>query len=199
VSGIQLAGSTTGQAGFDINYGGAEDLQLTTVIPLDYRSHGEMGVGDVELAAKYRFLHQAEGSEMPDLAFFPRVITPTAGRQFGPRRFSYQLPLWAEKDWGKWSAFGGVSYDVNPGPGNRNFWLEGAALTYAFSEDFSLGAEIYHQTAAVRGDVSFTAVNLGTTYRLTQHWSLIASGGPGVQNPRREGAYDFYAALKLDY
>jgi hypothetical protein len=37
------------------------------------------------------------------------------------------------------------------------------------------------------------------TYRLNDHWSLLASGGPGIQNAREEGRYAFYASLKADY
>jgi hypothetical protein len=40
---------------------------------------------------------------------------------------------------------------------------------------------------------------MGVTYRLSDHWSLLASGAPGVQNARREGRYAFYAWLKADY
>src|ERR1700761_8088927 len=48
--------------GIDFNYGGAPDLQLTAVVPFGV-SHAKgapsvAGFGNVELAAKYKFLHQ---------------------------------------------------------------------------------------------------------------------------------------------
>jgi len=198
VSGVQAEGTLSGQAGFDINYGGARDLQLTAVIPLDY-SGGQGGTGDMELAAKYRFLHQAPGSWTPDVAFFPRVFLPTQGPQFGPSRLDLFLPLWAEKDWGKWSLFGGGGYTFNPGLDNRNYWLTGIALSRALGERWSLGAEVYHQTPQARDARTFTGVNGGVTYKVTDHWTFMLAAGPGVQNARQGGQYDAYLALEATY
>jgi hypothetical protein len=200
-AGTHAPGGTDGAAGFDINYGGAKDLQLTAVVPLNYQTgtEGGAGLGDIELAAKYKFLHQAEGSPLPDIAFFPRAFVPTAGRRFGTRRLSILLPLWAQKDLGKWSLFGGSGYDINPGPGQRNFWLTGIGAQRAISDTFSLGAEIYRQTADADDARRFTGVNLGALYKLSGHWSLIGSVGPGIEHARTQGRYTFYVALKADY
>lgn len=198
VAGTQVAGDMAGQAGFDINYGGAKDLQLTTTIPLDYQA-GQAGLGAIELAAKYRFLHQSDTSWLPDVAVFPRVFVPTASRQFGPLRLNLLLPLWAEKDFGPWSVFGGGGYQLNPGPSQRDYWLSGLTVQRTLNDRFSLGAEIYHQTPQALGARTFTGVNLGAITKLTDHWSLLASGGPGVQNARREGRYDFYVSLEATY
>jgi hypothetical protein len=109
------------------------------------------------------------------------------------------LPLWAEKDFGPWSVFGGGGYMINPGPGNRNFWQNGLTVTYAFSERFNLGAEVYHQTPNTLQAREFTGLNLGAIYKLSERWQLLASGGPGVQNAREGGQYDAYVALELTY
>lgn len=201
VGGSHVPGSTAGEGGLDLNYGGAKDLQLTAVIPFAYDTEGDgrFGMGTVELAAKYKFLHQAEGSATPDAAFFPRVFVPTAGSGLGSRRANLLLPLWLGKDFGKWSLFGGGGYVINPGDGNRNFWTGGVALTRQVTARLNLGAEITHQTADARDAHDFSGVNLGMIYKLTDHWSLLASGGPGVQNAREGGLYDFYLALKADY
>src|ERR1700744_5193170 len=53
-------GGTEGETGIDFNYGGAPDLQLTAVVPMAYDGEGHRGLGNIELAAKYRFLHQDE-------------------------------------------------------------------------------------------------------------------------------------------
>jgi hypothetical protein len=199
--GTHVPGETDGAAGFDINYGGAKDLQLTAVLPLNYQTgaDGAVGIGNIELAAKYKFLHQSDGSPIPDVAFFPRAFLPTAGHRFGTRRLSILLPLWAQKDFGKWSLFGGGGYDINPGPGQRNFWLTGIGLQRAISDRFALGAEVYRQTADADDARRFTGVNVGALYRLSKHWSLIGSAGPGVEHARTQGRYAFYAALKADY
>jgi hypothetical protein len=202
VTGTHTPGQTAGAAGLDLNYGPIKDLQLTAVIPLAYQT-GQTGVdpglGDIELGAKYRFLHQAEGSLMPDVAVFPRLFVPTGGRQRGTGRFSLLLPIWAQKDIGKWSVFGGGGYTINPGPGQRNFWLSGAALSRPVTDRLTLGIEVFHQTPDAIDAKDFTGMNLGVIYKLTDHWSLLASGGPGLQNAAEEGRYTFYVSLKADY
>jgi hypothetical protein len=199
VSGVGTPGAVAGSAGLDLNYGGAKDLQLTSTIPIGYQTGASAGLGDIELAVKYRFLHQRAGSILPDVAFFPRVSFPTGGLIYGTGRTQFLAPLWAEKDFGAWSLFGGVGYTLNPGGGQRNYWISGAALTRTMTPRFSLGAEVYHQTHTDAEGRDFTGVNLGALYRFTPHWSLIGAGGPGVQNPQRGGDYDFYVALKADY
>jgi len=199
--GSHIAGATSGSTGFDINYGGARDLQLTAVVPLDYETgrDGSVGIGDVEIAAKYKFLHQSEGSILPDVAFFPRAFVPTGGHRFGTGRVSLLLPLWAQKDLGKWSLFGGGGYQINPGRGQRDFWLTGIGLQRSVTECLAIGAEIYHQTADADDARRFTGANIGALYKLTDHWSLLGSAGPGLQHARSQGRYSFYFALKADY
>src|SRR5262249_12621653 len=103
-----------GQAGLDLNYGGAKDLQLTAFVPLQWERSGKsVGMGQVQLALKYRFLHPAEGSSLPDVAVYPQVILPTG--PFSNGRASFVLPVWAQKDIGPWSLFGGGGYTWNPG------------------------------------------------------------------------------------
>jgi hypothetical protein len=198
VSGAGTPGDLVGEAGFDINYGGAKNLQLTAVIPAAFQNANEIGGGDIQLAVKYRFLQQQAGSWTPDVAFFPRVFLAT-GTRYDPERPGLFLPIWAEKDWGPWSVFGGGGIQLNPGAGERNFWQSGLAVSRSFGARFSLGAEIYHQTPQDLTARDFTGVNLGATYQLSHHWTLMISGGPGVQHARQEGQYDFYAALLASY
>jgi hypothetical protein len=201
VAGTVTAGETDSQAGFDLNYGAARDLQLTAVIPLDYRraARTDAGLGTIELAAKYRFMHQSDGSPLPDVAFFPRLIAPTAGRTFDTGRLRVFLPLWAQKDAGKWSLFGGGGYTINPGPGQRGFWLEGIGLSRSLGDRLSVGAEVFHQSRDADDTRPFTGVNVGALYRLSRHWSLIGAAGPGIENARQQGQGTFYVALKADY
>ena len=146
VSGTNTPGQTAGEAGFDLNYGGAKDLQLTAVVPLEYDGHpgARAEPGDLQLAVKYRFLHQSEGSWTPDAAVFPAIGLPTGGRTFSSGRPTLFLPVWLQKDVGKWSSFAGGSYDINPGPSRRDFLLVGWAVTRGVSERLNLGAELYH-------------------------------------------------------
>src|ERR1700677_2835120 len=85
-----------GESGIDFNYGGAPDLQLTAVLPLAYDERAQTGFGNVELAAKYKFLHQEENGW--DVSVFPRVFLPSASKKVGTQHAAFLLPLWAEKD-----------------------------------------------------------------------------------------------------
>jgi hypothetical protein len=197
--GSHVKGVTGGAGGLDLNYGAAKDLQLTLVFPSEYENSGRLqaNLGDVEMAAKVKFLHQDDAGL--DLAFFPRVFLPTAPRQGAPKQASLLLPIWAGKDFGEWSLFGGGGYVINPGPGNRDFWQGGVAVTKDVSERVNLGGEVYFQSADVAGGKGFAGVNLGISYKLTDHLSLLGAAGPGVKNARDNGRYDYYLSLKLDY
>ncbi len=204
VSATRSSDGLDGEAGLDLNYGGAKDLQLTAVLPLGFdnprgfSTHGLKGGGGViELAAKYKAVHQVEDGWRPDIAIFPRLFIPT-DRRFGPSRVNLLLPVWAEKDFGKWAVFGGGGYQINPGPGQRNFWQGGLTVTRALGERLSLGAEVFAQTKDAADGAGFATLRAGATYRVTEHWSLLASGGPGrAQGGGRQNV--FYLALKADY
>jgi hypothetical protein len=194
-------GETAADAGVDLNYGAAKDLQLTAVLPLSYDRAGgatRFGSGDVELAAKYKFLHQKKGGVLPDVAFFPRLFLPTAGAGLGSGRVGLLLPLWAQKDLGPWAMFGGGGYQINPGAGNRNYWLTGIGITRAVTKRLTLGAEIYHHGPDAAGGKPFTGVNAGMSYRIAGPYSFLLSFGPGIEHRREEGRYAVYTALKLD-
>jgi hypothetical protein len=201
LNGAHVTGETAGQTGVDINYGAAKDLQLTLVVPAAYEDalQTHVGMGIVEVAAKYKVLHQREGSFVPDVSIFPRLLLPTAGHRFGSSRVNVLLPVWMAKDAGGWSLFGGGGYQINPGGENRNFWTGGLAVERAVTDRWALGAEVYGRTKDASDGLSYTGVNVGMRRALTEHWSFLASAGPGVRHARQEGAYNFYVALKADY
>src|SRR5207237_7822178 len=123
--GTRADGALEGAAGLDLNYGLLPDVQLTATLPIDFVRDGgtRAGAGDVEIGVKYRFFeNEAAGIA---IAIFPRVILPTAGRHFGTGRVQLLLPVWAQKDFGPWSLFGGGGYTINPGAGHRNFGQRG--------------------------------------------------------------------------
>ena len=203
VGGAKGADGLGGEAGFDLNYGAARDLQLTAVLPIGYSARNyalgdfKAGGGVIELAAKLKLLHQSQGGWTPDLAVFPRVFIPT-NTNFGPAKVNLFLPVWLGKDFGKWSLFGGGGYDINPGPQGRNFWQGGVALSRALGERASVGAEVWRQGADAPGGGGATTANLGATWRFSKHWSLIGSAGPTWEDGGGHGS-DVYLALKADY
>jgi hypothetical protein len=199
ISGTNTPGMTAGQAGVELNYGAASNLQLSLTLPADYvlSSGPRAGGGDLDIGAKYRFLDSAGDSWLPDAAVFPAVIVPTGARGFGTGHASLFIPVWLEKDFGKWSTFGGGGYDVNPGVGQRNYAFAGWAVTRSFGEHLNLGVEIYHQTPSISGGAALTNLGFGAIYQMTKHWAVMASGGPGFERQSRSGASAFYISLQF--
>lgn len=191
LDGVREDGATGTDAGIDLNYGGARDLQLTLALPLSKDPGGPRTIGDIEVAVKYKFLHQGSGPFGADVAFFPRAYLPT-GR--GTTRTRLLLPLWVQRDFGKWSVFGGGGYVLNPGAGQRNYWQQGAAVTRQMTQGFQLGLEYYGQGRASSDDRPVHGLNLGAVVHLTGPFSLLGSFGQGLN--RRQTI--FYSSLKLD-
>ncbi len=200
-TGTAFAHATEGISGFDINYGGARDLQLSAVVSAAYE-HGageasHVGLSDLELGAKYRFLHQRAGSWLPDVSLFPKLEVPTANHRFGSGKAGVSIPLWAEKDFGPWSLFGGAGWTLDRGAGNRNYGFGGVALTRQAARNLTLGGEIYHQTADAIGSPTSTGVGFGVDWQVAPKWSIIGSGGPLIQHRSTAGDYAAYVALKF--
>jgi hypothetical protein len=188
-----------GDAGFDLNYGGVKDVQLTATLPLSF-SHAPLegwrgGTGDVELGVKYRFLNNEKSGF--SAAVFPRAILPTAAHSPGEKT-RFLLPLWVEKDFaGGTSLFGGGGFTINPGAGNRDFWQAGIALTHDLSKTISAGAEITRQGSDTVGATAQTRAGVGTIIQISDHYALLFSGGPTWAD--HQTSYHFYAALGLNF
>ena len=190
--------SADADTGLDLNYGAIRNVQLTATLPLSFEHERESGwrggTGDLELAVKYRFLHYEKSGV--SAAVFPRVFLPTSTLQScGPLRLL--MPIWLQKDWGRTSAFGGGGYEINPGPGNRDFWQEGAAVTHDFGHGFSAGAEIAHQGPDSDGGTSEIDAGAGVIVHLSRIASFLASAGPTWADHRT--GYHFYASLGLNF
>jgi hypothetical protein len=186
-------------AGFDLNYGPTEGVQLTATLPLSFphdpNEGWRAGTGDLELGVKYRFFDDRQVGV--SAAIFPRVILPTSNLA-ADERARLLLPLWIGKDLGAGaSLFGGGGYEVNPGHGNRNFWQAAAAATQDISRNVSIGAELAHQGPDASGAASQTRAGVGGIIKLGGPSSLLMSAGPTWAG-RRTG-YHFYGALGLNF
>jgi hypothetical protein len=188
-----------GAAGIDFNVGAATDLQLTAVVPFAWNApddaNTERDVGNVELAAKYRFVHQDDVGV--DVAIFPRVFLPAGASAVGSKHTQVLLPIWIGRDTDAWSTFGGGGCVIDRGNDARDFCLWGWAATLQVRADLQVGAEVYHQTADVRGGHASTNVGFGATYDLGEHLHLMASGGPTVENSASTSDANWYVALLI--
>lgn len=196
-SGEELHSAVDDETGFDLNYGPAKGVQLTATLPLgfsrDPASGWHSGTGDVELAVKYRFMHDEKDGF--SAAIFPRAILPTSTIAEGERT-RLLLPIWMGKDFaGGTTLFGGGAYEINPGAGNRNFWQAGIAATQDINKKLSLGAEMTWQQPDTAGGTTQLRAGVGSIVKLTDHYALLFSGGPTWADHRT--GYHFYGALGL--
>lgn len=201
--------------GIDANYGAAPNLQLHALATLAYNSQSpggtQVGYGDMGVGAKYRFIDPSEDDWWPQVATYPQIYAPTgdAARGLGTGRQHDFLPLWLEKSFGSWTVDWGGGFTVNPGPGNRNFWLYGLSVQHPVAEDLTVGGEVFHQTASITGGpgtVGFplgsrdvTGFNIGAIYDITEHYHLLISAGRGLQNAAAGDELSYYLALQWTF
>ena len=167
-----------GSVGAEINYGPVEDVQLTVGLPVAYAHDStgmSFGAGDLAVSVKHRFYHDEDAGMQ--VAFFPGITIPTASNGKGAGRVTALLPVWFQKDSGKWSVFGG-GYAINPGAGNRNYWTGGLAVSNQVSDKLLLGVEADRSGADVIGGNGSTSLGFGGILHLKKPFRLLASGGP---------------------
>jgi hypothetical protein len=200
-NGTSTNAGSSGETGIDFNYGAAPDLQLTVTVPAGYDSPsgGEpiFGLGNVELAAKYRFLHQDTFGW--DVAFFPRVFLPSGSNTVGDNYASLLLPVWVQKDWNdRWSIFGGGGCIIS-GQASKDYCLAGAVLTYQVVPKLQIGAELFHQTADANGTPPTSSLGIGIHYDLDENYHLVGYVRRGIQNVSETDRYSWYAAVLLTF
>jgi hypothetical protein len=200
-AGTAVRGDTAGASGIDFNYGAAPDLQLTATIPaaFDIPAGGaaSLGLGNVEFAAKYRFLHQETFGL--DVAVFPRVFLPSPSNGVGTNTASLLLPVWVQKDWsGGWSAFGGGGCVFNARSA-QNYCLTGGVVTYQLIPKLQLGVELFHQTAAIAGTPATTSLGIGAKYDINENYHLLGYVRRGIQNTDETDQYSWYASVLFTF
>jgi hypothetical protein len=187
--------------GIDFNYGAAPDLQLTALLPLAYENplgaSSATGLGNIELAAKYRFLHQAQTGW--DVAVFPRYILPSVSSHVGDQHSSIVLPIWLEKDWDTWSTFGGGGCVIQHESDLKNFCLAGWALTRTVLQRLQIGLELVYRSADTPGGHASAAMGAGLRYDITTHYHFLASAGPTLRNASETTRYSWYASLLFTF
>lgn len=199
--GVRSKGDLSGASGIDFNYGAAPNLQLTATLPVgfDFPSNGPtaLGLSNVELAAKYRFLNQDTFGF--DVAVFPRVFLPSGSQSVGDSQASFLLPIWVQKDWGKWSVFGGGGCQFSAAGRSRDFCIYGGTLTRQVLPELQLGVEVFHQTADHAGNLATTSLGIGAKYDLNYNIHLLGYVGKGIQNARTTNQYSWYAAVLFTF
>lgn len=176
-----------------------DDVQVTVGVVTDYTHDAgawRWGAGDLEASVKYRFYHdEAAGLQ---IAVFPGVTLPTGSNGMGAGQVTALLPIWAQKDLGPWSVFGGGGYAINPGAGNRNYWTGGIALTRQVGHRLVIGIEADRQGPDAAADRAVTSLGVGAIYDLPGPLRVLTSGGPTISDDG-SGGFHAFAALGLDF
>ena len=201
---LYLASQHTISAGFafgtlphiEANYGATRNLMIHVIVPLAYaRPRGlplQYGAGDIELGFKLRFIKETR--EGLDVGIFPHIELPAGDsrRGLGGGHVQVFLPLWLQKSWGAWTTYGGGGYWINPGPGNRDYWMLGCEIQRDLSRSLTVGAEIIHNTASAIGETDQTALNFGALVSVKKGQVIMFSAGRDIRGPNRFFAYAAY-------
>lgn len=147
------------------------------------------GPGDITTGVVYRFL--TEDSYRPEMSLIPAVTWPTGDedRSLGNGHYWVQIPLAAGKTWGAWSTYANIGYTFNSAPVANNYPYGGWVLQRSFSEQLTLGAEIYSQGASSTTNAAYTLLNLGGTYDFSKNFSVLFSTGYSVAGGQHLQAY----------
>ncbi len=198
-TGTHDAGGTSGLGpAVEFNYGILPDTQFHIIAPMAYDAPKEeashFGYGDTEVGIKYRFVDETD--VLPMIGIFPLVEIPTGDEDkgLGNGKAQYFFPLWLQKDFGRWTTYGGGGYWINPGPGNRNYWFSGILIQYSFSDTFYLGGELFHQTADMVDGEDSSGFNFGGSLPLVSNYQLLFSAGRGLTDTS-SNRFSYYVAL----
>jgi hypothetical protein len=142
----------TGPA-FEFNWGAIPRVQLHAILPWGFAipaSGGApttFGLTDAELGAKIAFYE--ESKYVPQIGSFTMIELPTGNSEkgLGLGKASFKLPIWLQKNIGKWLLDGGGGYTIVPQTGYRNFSYGGFLVKYSVSERLELGAEVFSHGA----------------------------------------------------
>jgi hypothetical protein len=177
VDGTTAEIDSTGPA-FEFNWGAIPRVQLHAILPWGvvapsnnpvYLPGGSgpeaFGLTDVELGAKVAWIK--ESKHFPQIGSFTMFEMPTGNSTngLGVGKVWYKLPIWLQKNSGKWLFDGGGGYQVVPQTGYRNFPYTGWLIKRELSEQWEMGAEVF-----AHGSEGFAAAQ-------TQASTMIDVGG----------------------
>lgn len=196
---------STGPA-FEFNWGALPRVQLHAVLPMGaayplnntiYAPSGQgpsaFGLTDMETGVKVALLKQSKS--FPQVGIFPMFELPTgnADKGLGVGKVWYKLPLWAEKDWERWTVDGGAGEALNSQDGFRNYPYGGLLVRHEFNKRLDLAAEIFAhggQGAAAAQTEASVLADVGYYYRLKgEAEQLLFAYGHSVAGQTENYAY----------
>ena len=167
----------TGPA-LEFNWGAVPRVQLHAILPWGgiYPSNNPIylpggtgpsafGLTDMELGVKLAIFKETKTT--PQIGTFTMFEMPTGNynKGLGVGKVWYKLPLWLQKNQGKWLFDGGAGETVVPQTGYHDFPYGGFLLKRELSERLELAAEVFSH-----GGEGFAAAQ-------TQSSTMIDAGG----------------------
>jgi len=180
----------------EVNYGAVTNVQLHLIMPMAYaKPRGlpfQYGPGDFELGVKVRFV--GETRSRPQIGTFPHIDVPAGSpaRGLGSGHVQVFLPVWLQKSWGPWTTYGGGGYWINPGPGNKSYWVVGWEAQRDLSKRITVGAEITANSSKAPGETGETGFNLGALLSVGKGQIFMVSAGRDLHGPSHFYAYAAY-------
>jgi len=165
---------------------GSDIAPSTPTVELDYgpTENVELSIagqsGELQLGAALRFVR--ETTTRPQIAFLPSVTFKKDGT---PETL---LPIWLQKTWGPWTAFGGsgISQDVV---------FSGVALQHDLRGGSTLGFEVFHAKARSSAGETRTNFNVGYVEQFGEDHALMVALGRSLTKP--ETGVSFYAGFQI--
>jgi len=165
---------------FEFNWGALPRLQVHAILTLGivaplnnpvYLPSGtgptNFGLTDIELGTKIAFIKETK--YVPQIGIFTMYEMPSGNfdRGLGQGKVWYKLPLWMQKNYGKWLFDGGVGYQLQRQAGYRSFPYTGWLVKRELSERLELGVEVFahgREGAATPQIESSTMIDMGGYY-----------------------------------
>jgi hypothetical protein len=141
---------------FEFNWGAVPRVQLHAILPFGgirpsnnpiYSPSGEgasaTGLVDMEFGVKLAIIKETK--TIPQIGTFTMLEMPTGNsdKGLGVGKVWYRLPLWLQKNEGKWLLDGGAGETVVPQVGFHDFPYGGFLLKREISKKLDLAAEIF--------------------------------------------------------
>jgi hypothetical protein len=184
LDGTPVEYDSTGPA-FEFNWGAIPRVQIHAILPWGavdptnnpaYLPSGAgpsaFGLTDSELGVKIAFIK--ESKLMPQIGSFTMFEMPAGSytKGLGIGKVWYKLPIWVQKNEGKWTFDGGAGYEVVPQTDYRNFPYGGFLVKKELNERLELGVEMFahgSEGAAAPQTEASAMVDLGGYYHFKHH------------------------------
>jgi hypothetical protein len=120
------------------------------------------------------------------------IPTGNETKQLGNGRIQAYLPVWVQKSQGNFTTYGGGGMWYNPGPGRKNWAFAGWEIQYDFSTMFTLGGELFYQTADNQNAETSTGITVGGYINVSEEHHILLSIGHSLSGETAVTGYIGY-------